>query len=248
MGRAPKRRATSTRPPFETEQLRAKLSEFFQTPFPDPSTGTSRTLGSFKWGVYLFYDYDGEPIYAGQTREQLSQRVGRHLTGQRSDSVAKSVLDPFEVFEIEVWPIPQFQNITSNDEAFESAKQHLNALEFQVHQQAIANSKFGAILNEEDPAAPIGTVPMPQSVRGRVVTDEVLKLRGHPDTRLARRALTLSRLAQTISERQVDVGLRRTLLMQARRLRELAEARFLEFGGQAAVEKKPENADEEGDD
>ena len=55
-------------------------------------------------GVYLFYDYDAEPIYVGQTYETLRSRIGRHLTGQRTDAVAKSVLDPFEVAEIELWP------------------------------------------------------------------------------------------------------------------------------------------------
>ena len=37
-----------------------------------------------------------------------------------------SVLDPFEVFEIEVWPLPQFQDSNRADMA---ARQHLDALE-----------------------------------------------------------------------------------------------------------------------
>ena len=53
--------------------------------------------GGCKHGVYLFYDYDGEPIYAGQTKEQLRTRIRRHLTNQRTDAVATRVLDPFEV-------------------------------------------------------------------------------------------------------------------------------------------------------
>ena len=58
-------------------------------------------------GVYAFFDYDGEPIYVGQTNEMLRTRIRRHLTNQRTDDVAMSVLDPFEVLEIEVWPLPQ---------------------------------------------------------------------------------------------------------------------------------------------
>ncbi len=38
----------------------------------------------------------------------------------------------------------------------------------------------------------------------------------HPDFRIARRALILSRLAQVISERKVQGGLRRVLLAQKR--------------------------------
>lgn len=63
-------------PPFETNELRKSLKAFYQTPFEDPATGQTRTIGSFKWGVYIFYDYDNEPIYVGQTKEQVSQRIG----------------------------------------------------------------------------------------------------------------------------------------------------------------------------
>ena len=65
--------------------------------------------------------------------------------------------------------------------------------------------------------------------------------------RIARRAQIISRLSQTISERDVNIGLRRTLVTQADRLRKLAFDRFIELGGEAAVPKGPENEDE-GDD
>ena len=67
-------------------------------------------VGNFRWGVYAFFDYDGEPIYVGQTNERLRTRIRRHLTNQRTDAVAMSVLDPFEVFEIELWPLPAYQS------------------------------------------------------------------------------------------------------------------------------------------
>ena len=95
-------------PPFETEDLRANLTKFLDTPFEEGS-GQTPKVGNYKWGVYAFFDYDGEPIYVGQTNEMLRTRIRRHLTNQRTDAVAMSVLDPFEVLEIEVWPLPQFQ-------------------------------------------------------------------------------------------------------------------------------------------
>ena len=61
-------------------------------------------VGNCRCGVYLFYDYDGEPIYVGKTWESLRTRIRRHLTNQRTDAVAMHVLDPFEVAEIEMWP------------------------------------------------------------------------------------------------------------------------------------------------
>ena len=64
------------------------------------------------------------------------------------------------------------------------------------------------------------------------------ELRSHPDSRMARRALIISRLSQVIAERQVKGGLRRVLLTQARRMQWLAERRFAELGGEASVEAK----------
>lgn len=209
--------------PFETEALRAALAAFLDTPILDSHTGGTRKLGSFKWGVYAFFDYDGEPIYVGQTYERLSSRIRRHLTNRRTDAVAMSVLDPFEVCEIEVWPLPQFeQQIKSNA----NARAHLNALEHEVYQSCIERSRFKAVLNEKLPPEPAVAITLPTSHRGTVVTPEVAALRDHPDLRIARRAAVAARLAQIIAERKVAKGLRRALLTQTRRLQWLAEERF----------------------
>lgn len=222
-------------PPFETDDLRRNLTTFLDNEFNDPIGGGTRPVGNFKWGVYIFYDYDGEPIYVGQTNEMLRTRIRRHLTNQRTDAVAMSVLDPFEVYEIEVFPLPEFQEIaTAADRA--SARAHLNALEHAVYGKAIEGSQFKAILNEKDPPAPTVPIELPPSFKMRVVSDDVAKIRSHPDFRIARRSLIISRLAQVISERKVKGGLRRVLLTQAKRLQWLAERRYQALGGAASVE------------
>src|SRR5882672_9366857 len=93
-------------PPAEVAQIRKEIIAFFKQ-----EDDQGRRIGRAKCGVYAFFDYDGEPIYVGQTVEGLSARVGRHLTGRRSDAVAKFVLDPFEVLEIEVWPLFDLQTL-----------------------------------------------------------------------------------------------------------------------------------------
>lgn len=222
-------------PPFETDDLRRNLARLLDSVFNDPVSGETVRVGNYKWGVYIFYDYDGEPIYVGQTNELLRTRIRRHLTNQRTDAVAMSVLDPFEVFEIEVFPLPQFQTIT--DAANKAvARAHLNALEYAVYEKAIAASQFKAILNEKDPPLPTVEVEIPASFRMCIVSDEVAKIRSHPDFRIARRSQILSRLAQVISERKVQGGLRRVLLTQAKRLQWLAERRYQALGGAVSVE------------
>jgi len=172
--------------------------------------------------VYVFYDYDGEPIYVGQTVERLRTRIRRHLTNQRTDAVAMSVLDPLEVYEIEVFPLPEYEPGGKRSGRAEEAKRHLNELELAVFQRAIRASKFKAILNEKDPSQS-RRIAIPESLRAKVVSEMVHKIRKHPDSRIARRALILSKLAQVISERKVSKGLRRTLLTQAKRLQWLAQ-------------------------
>jgi hypothetical protein len=217
-------------PPFETRELRAQLALFLDTAFE--AFGRMFKIGNFRWGVYAFYDYDGEPIYIGQTNEKVRTRIRRHLTNQRTDAVAMSVLDPFEVYEIEIWPLPQFEGTTRSDK---DACDHLNALERQVTELLVQKSQFKAVLNEKDPPPGALRVEMPKSFRGRIVSDEVLRIRSHPDFRIARRALTISRLAQVIAERKVQGGLRRVLATQAKRLGWLAIRRFEALGGAASV-------------
>ena len=230
-------------PPFETDDLRKNLTKFLKTPFKDAATGIELQIGNFRWGVYAFFDYDGEPIYVGQTNERVGTRIRRHLTNQRTDAVAMSVLDPFEVCNIRVWPLAQYQQVTAKSDGFKEAKANLNALERAVYDQAIADSEFKAVLNEKDPGAKKKVV-IPRHCEGEIVSDKVRELRSHPDFRISRRALIISRLAQVIAERQVKGGLRRVLLVQAKRLQWLADRRFEALGGASSVQVKREDEEE----
>lgn len=221
---------------FEVEHLRVALSAFLNQTIPE----TALTVGQCS-GVYAFYDYDGEPIYVGQTRQNFGARIGRHLTGQRSDAVAKAVLDPFEVRYVEVWLL------LGPDRGWVAPRETVDALEWVIHRQLIAASRFGVILNEADPprSAAVDTVVIPVSVRADVISPEVLAIRSHPDTRLLRRAQTIARLAQVIAEREIrGTGIRRVLLAQAQRLTHMAGQRFDECGGAASVPAESTGGDE----
>jgi hypothetical protein len=233
-----------TLPPFETAELRRQLADYLNTPFKAAKGAPQRSIGDYRWGVYAFFDYDDEPIYVGQTNEKVRTRIRRHLTNQRTDAVAMSVLDPFEVFEIEVWPLPEFQDTPAQNMV---ARQRLNAVERAVYANALAGSKFSAVLNEKDPPPGSANTPLPKSCRGRIVSDAVFKLRSHPDLRTARRALIISRLAQVISERKVQGGLRRVLMVQAKRLEWLAERRYRALGGASIVENESETEEDDQD-
>jgi hypothetical protein len=224
-----------SQPPFETEDLRGGIQRLLDEKFTDSKTGSLRRIGSFQFGVYAFYDYDGEPIYVGQTRESLGTRVRRHLTNQRTDAVAMSVLDPFEVCDVQLWPLPELDGLSEKDPKIQ---QRLDGLESTIYEAVLKESEFKAVLNEKIPIYHSPT-EIPISFRGRIVSDEVMKVRGHPDIRLARRAATISRLAQIVSERKVAVGLRRVLVVQAERLLALADRRFKHFAAD------PETDDED---
>lgn len=190
-----------------------------------------RRWADAKWGCYAFYDYDGEPIYVGQTNEQLRTRVRRHLTNQRTDAVAMRILDVFEVAELELWPLWQFQEPGAS--AVEAAAT-LNSVEYSAYLKAISASRFKAILNEKIPPVSV-IVPLPPSRRFALVDDATRAERGHPDVRIARRADTISRLAAVAHERgEVSDGLRRVLVIQAARLTYLAAQRLSYTEGRPA--------------
>lgn len=185
--------------------IRAELKRHLDT-----KDSNGRAIGNAKHGVYAFYDYDEEPIYIGQTSEQLRVRIRRHRTNQRTDAVAMNVLDPFEVLWVEVWP---FGELEDSGVTRETRIQKLNQAEYTVFQKLLSDSTFKAMLNEKDvPQTP--TIGLPPSYRFRIVPDEFYDLRKYPDSRIARRASTIANLARVISEREVSPGLRRTLLQQ----------------------------------
>lgn len=197
---------------------------------------------SAKCGVYVFYDYDGEPIYVGQTEERLQTRVRRHLTNQRTDAVAMNVLDPFEVADVEVYPFFDLEESRKGEGEKEyrvRVAQTLGAGEYTVFQKVLKASALGAVLNEKD-IPTMREIPLPEPLRGRIIPGDLYEIRKHPDVRIARRANTIAALARVISERRVSAGLRRTLLTQARRLERLARQRLKDFDDQIPVEKPGE--------
>jgi hypothetical protein len=215
--------------PHDVAAIRKEISKFLNT-----VDAKKRRIGNAQYGVYAFYDYDGEPIYVGQTRERLRARIGRHLTNQRTDAVAMNVLDPFEVAEIEVWPV--YPGSLSK----QKISSLLHATEYAVFQKVLRESQLKAVLNEKDiPEAPM--ITLSESFRGTIIPDAIYEHRKHPDVRIARRANTIAALARVISERDVSKGLRRTLLTQARRLERLARQRL----GQIVEEIPAESLNEE---
>jgi hypothetical protein len=204
-------------PPAEVAKIRKAIREFFDT----KDKKTDRKIGSVRCGIYAFYDYDDEPIYVGQTVENLSGRVGRHLTGRRSDAVAKFVLDPFEVLSIEVWPMFDMEDADPAEK-----KAAADAAEYEVFQKVLKASKFDAVLNEGDIPKPRKRYKLPKSTKGRIIPEDLFEDRKHPDVRLARRAQTIANLARLISERSVEDNIRLTLLIQAQRLEHLAKRRL----------------------
>lgn len=206
--------------PEEVTKITAEIRSFLRK-----KDTTGKWIGSSQHGVYAFYDYAGEPIYVGQTKEKLSSRISRHLTNQRTDAVAMNVLDPFEVAEIEVWPLDDLvAGMSKSDRDL-----FLSRAEFTVFQKVLKESAIGAVLNEKR-IAEHEVISLPVSHRARIVPDEIYQRRIHPDIRIARRATTIANLARVISERDVSAGLRITLLTQARRLERLAAERLTELG------------------
>jgi hypothetical protein len=187
-----------------------------------------RVIADSKWGIYAFYDYDEEPIYVGQTNEQLRVRIRRHLTNQRTDAVAMRILDPFEVAFVEMWPLWELEGRDGKDP---EAKSRLNAFENAAYMQAIQASRFKAILNEVIPPSS-ELIDLPTSIRCDLRGEVGLEERTHADVRIARRAETIARLAAVARERgEVTDGLRRVLVIQGIRLTYLAADRLAETEG-----------------
>lgn len=196
--------------------FRERLATALDTPDPASGTKLGRCIG-----VYAFYDYDDEPIYVGQTTEDFATRIGRHLRGQRSDTLAYRILDPFEVARMELFPAEFVRELPKKERSAQ-----IDALEYSVYVHAIEESKYKAILNEKiPPVSPV--VELPPSYSFDLIPEDLREDREHPDVRIARRAETLARVAAVAHERgEVSNGLRRVIVIQAVRLADLAAARL----------------------
>jgi hypothetical protein len=208
----------------ETDAIRKEIEKLLAT-----KDDNGRRIGSIQHGVYVFYDYFGEPIYVGRTKESLGTRTRRHLTNQRTDAVAMSVLDPVEVAEVELWPFD------IKGKSKEDIEQTLTSAEFTAKKKVIEASKLGFVLNEKDiPTAE--EIQLPKSYRHRIVPSPIYEARQNPDIRIAQRAATIADLAKIIVERKVNKGLRRTLHLQAVRLQTLAKERLDQIAEPIEVE------------
>ena len=206
--------------PGDVAAIRREIQNFLRS-----ADAKGRRIGSAQCGVYAFYDYDGEPIYIGQTYEGLGARIGRHLTNQRTDAVAMNVLDPFEVAEIRVWPL-DLAHLSKIE-----IKAELDRAEYTLYLKVIEESSFKAVLNEKPPQK-TDLIKLPAAYARRIIPADIYPVRKHPDVRIARRASTIAALARVISERKVTKWLRTTLLTQARRLEKLAAERLADFAGE----------------
>jgi hypothetical protein len=144
-----------------------------------------------------------------------------------------NVLDPFEVAEIEMWPLDDLIIGMPPSEIGD----FLNRAEYTVFQKVLGESALGAVLNEKVVSAR-AEIELPRSIRRRIIPDTIYQNRKHPDVRIARRANTIANLARVISERDVSAGLRVTLLTQARRLERLSSQRLHELGIEHKISQK----------
>lgn len=223
--------------PPDVAAIRRELRAFYNM-----TDREGRTPCNAQWGIYAFYDFDGEPIYVGQTCERLRSRIGRHLTNQRTDAVAMFVLDPFEVETVEVWPFYDLEGTKCSDRGAQSV---VDAAEYTVFGNALKRSRFNAVLNEKMPPKS-KVVRLPLSLKGSIIPQDLRDSRAHPDIRIARRAHTIANLARVISERgEVNPGLRHTLVVQARRLEWLAASRVGELGAPYPSKKPGEETGED---
>jgi hypothetical protein len=200
--------------PVHVEELNKNYAHFMNTPVVD---GQPLTIGQVKCAVYLLLDADRQPLYVGQTWESLSGRTGRHITGQRSDAVAKQLLDPMEVVYIQVWLLPQYQDNPTK------ALAHLNALEFMVWRAAILKSNFGFVFNEKRPKKPAKEFDAPKPRTTQLLSDEVQRIVLQPNLRNARNADNIAALARIQAQRDVDPYYCELLALKLERLTHLVK-------------------------
>jgi hypothetical protein len=152
-------------------------------------------------GVYALCDVDEVPIYVGQSRDGIRNRVRRHLTSARSDVIANRQIDVWEIAYVWAYPV---------------AAAHIKTLEACLFHEFDGLSK---LMNGSVPERPSQIdFDFPERHVVQVLADEDIALRRQPVYRLPRQAQQYERLVDHILNVKDSVDLRRSLEAHHERL------------------------------
>jgi len=124
-------------------------------------------------GCYVLCDLDQVPLYVGQSRDGIRNRVRRHLTSARSDIISNRQVDVWEIAWVWAYPVETVQEITPLETALFHA----------FHPRS-------ALMNGKVPPGPsvgIQTIPNPFQIL-QVMTDGEILEKSDPALRLPRQA------------------------------------------------------------
>lgn len=123
-------------------------------------------------GVYILCDLDEVPIYVGQSKDGIRQRVRRHLTSARSDIIANRQLDVWEVAYVWGYPVNE--------------KNQIGPLEARLYH---AFNPISQVINGIVPAVPsdLSAIPDPAQ-KIQVMSDAEIASRKEAPQRLPRQA------------------------------------------------------------
>lgn len=177
-------------------------------------------------GVYALRDLDGMVIYVGQAtsvkERGISGRIRRHLTSARSDVVANSQLDPWEVSAVSAWSAIEPGEITE--------------FERRVYAEFMNTIVAGRTLT-----APTNRSPLPPSIDVTVLAEAEIARRKIPSNRLPRQVRHIDHLLAVLLDRKDSTDQRRSLQAHIRRL----QARYDEFVRNRDVAADPDDDDTE---
>ena len=124
-------------------------------------------------GVYVLCDLDNVPVYVGQSKDGIRQRVQRHLTSARSD-----VIDVWEIAFVWEYPVGE--------------RTELDPLEAALFHNFNSNCR---LMNGTIPLKPPHELPIPEPANiVQVMTDHEISERRNTEQRLPRQALHYAQL------------------------------------------------------
>jgi len=123
-------------------------------------------------GVYILCDLDNIPVYVGQSKDGIRQRVQRHLTSARSDVIANRQIDVWEIAFVWEYPVAE--------------KSDLDQLEAILFHHFNSKSR---LMNGTNPLKPNPVLPIPEPAKMvQVMTNEEIADRIKTELRLPRQA------------------------------------------------------------
>jgi hypothetical protein len=175
-----------------------------------------------KYGVYCFFDLNGDPAYVGKS-STVKTRIGQHFESRTSTIAGDQRLDPWDIQEIRIWFIDEI-NAPAEEHSRGEKRRISDVAEDEIKQYYEPYLNYEGLSGKN---ADLELDPTTPDIEQWTLPEPDRKFRRHPFNRMQRKLTHVSNLVEIIRstnnpQKQIDA------LQEHWRILEESKSEFLQ--------------------